>query len=101
MSANPSLYVMIVFLLTIVISPTISSVLGSPSTTINNSSTYPLSNLSSTTPSTAQEEKNNKIRPSRNEDTNHVLHVYDKEWRSQRVRCVLLYMILNYYIVVY
>lgn len=63
MSANPSLYVMIVFLLTIVISPTISSVLGSPSTTINNSSTYPLSNLSSTTPSTAQEEKNNLTSP--------------------------------------
>jgi serine-type D-Ala-D-Ala carboxypeptidase/endopeptidase len=59
MSANPSLYVMIVFLLIIVISPTISSVLGSPSTTINNSSTYPISNLSSSTPSTAQEEKNN------------------------------------------
>jgi D-alanyl-D-alanine-carboxypeptidase/D-alanyl-D-alanine-endopeptidase len=63
MSANPSLYVMIVFLLTIVISPTISSVIGSPSTTINNSSTYPLSNLSSTTPSTAQEEKNNLTSP--------------------------------------
>ena len=59
MSANPSLYVMLAFLLTIVISPTISSVLGSPSTTINNSSTYPISNLSSSTPSTAQEEKNN------------------------------------------
>ena len=59
MSANPSLYVMIVFLLIIVISPTISSVLGSPSTAINNSSTYPISNLASSTPSTAQEEKNN------------------------------------------
>ena len=59
MSANPSLYVMLAFLLTIVISPIISSVLGSPSTTINNSSTYPISNLSSSTPSTAQEEKNN------------------------------------------
>jgi CubicO group peptidase (beta-lactamase class C family) len=59
MSADPSLYVMLAFLLTIVISPTISSVLGSPSTTINNSSTYPISNLSSSTPSTAQEEKNN------------------------------------------
>jgi len=59
MSANPSLCVMLAFLLTIVISPTISSVLGSPSTTINNSSSYPISNLSSSTPSTAQEEKNN------------------------------------------
>jgi D-alanyl-D-alanine-carboxypeptidase/D-alanyl-D-alanine-endopeptidase len=59
MSANPSLYVMIVFLLIIVISPTISSVLGSPSSPINNSSTYTIFNLSSSTPSTAQEEKNN------------------------------------------
>ena len=59
MSANPSLYVMIVFLITIVISPTISSVSGSPSTTANNSSTYPISNLSTSTPSTAQKEKNN------------------------------------------
>ena len=59
MPANPSLCVMLAFLLTIVISPTISSVLGSPSTPINNSSTYPISNLSSSTPSTAQEEKNN------------------------------------------
>ena len=59
MVANPSLYVMIVFLITIVISPTISSVLGSPSTTIINSSTYPISNLSSSAPSTAQKEKNN------------------------------------------
>ena len=59
MSANPSLYVMIVFLITIVISPIISSVLGSPSTSIINSSNYPISNLASTTPSTVQEEKNN------------------------------------------
>lgn len=59
MSANLSLCVMIIFLLTIVISPTISSVIGSPSTTINNSSTYPISNLSSSTLSIAQEEENN------------------------------------------
>ncbi len=62
MSTNPSLYVMILFLITIVISPTISSVSGSPSTTtttIINSSTYPMSNFSSTTPLTAQKEKNN------------------------------------------
>jgi len=59
MPANPSLYVMIVFLITIVISRTISSVSGSASTPINNSSTYPISNLSVFTPSTAQKEKNN------------------------------------------
>ena len=33
----------------------------------------------------AQEEKNDKIRPSRNEDSSHVLRVYDKQWRFQRV----------------
>jgi serine-type D-Ala-D-Ala carboxypeptidase/endopeptidase len=59
MFSNQSLYVMIVFLITIVISPTISSVLGSPSTAINNPSTYSISNLSSSTPPTAQKEKNN------------------------------------------
>jgi D-alanyl-D-alanine-carboxypeptidase/D-alanyl-D-alanine-endopeptidase len=59
MFVNQSLYVMIVFLITLVISPTISSVMGSPSTTIINSSTYPISNLSSSTPSIAQKENNN------------------------------------------
>jgi D-alanyl-D-alanine-carboxypeptidase/D-alanyl-D-alanine-endopeptidase len=59
MCANPSLYVIIVFLITIVISPTLSSVLGSLSTTTINSSIYPISNISSSTPSTAQKEKNN------------------------------------------
>ena len=59
MSANPSLYVMTVFLIIIIISPTISSVVGSPSTTTSNSSTYPISNISSSTPSTAQRENNN------------------------------------------
>ena len=49
---------MILFLITIVISPTISSVSGSPSTTTTNSSTYPISNLPTSTPSTAQKEKN-------------------------------------------
>ena len=58
MSANPSLYVMILFLITIVISPTISSVSGSPSTTTTNSSTYPISNLPTSPPSTVQKEKN-------------------------------------------
>jgi serine-type D-Ala-D-Ala carboxypeptidase/endopeptidase len=59
MFVNQSLYVMIVFLITLVISPTTSSAMGSPSTTIINSSTYPISNLSSSTPSIAQKEKNN------------------------------------------
>ena len=49
---------MILFIITIVISPTISSVSGSPSTTTTNSSTYPISNLSTSTPSTVQKEKN-------------------------------------------
>jgi CubicO group peptidase (beta-lactamase class C family) len=59
MSANASFYVMVVFLITIALSPPINSVLGSPSTTINNSSSYPLSNISSSTPSTAQKENKN------------------------------------------
>ena len=51
---------MVVLLITIVVSPTISSVIGSPSTT--NSSTYPISNFSSSsTTSIAQKEKNNSI----------------------------------------
>jgi serine-type D-Ala-D-Ala carboxypeptidase/endopeptidase len=58
MSPNPSLYMMIVFLIPIIVSPTISSVSGSNSTTTINS-TYPISNLSTSTPSTAQKEKNN------------------------------------------
>ena len=58
MSPNPSLYMMIVFLIPIIVSPTISSVSGSNSTTAINS-TYPISNLSTSTPSTAQKEKNN------------------------------------------
>ena len=59
MSANASFYVMVVFLITIALSPTINSVLGSPSTTLNNSSSYPLSNISFSTPSTAQKENKN------------------------------------------
>lgn len=58
-SANASFYLMVVLLITVAISPTINSVLGSPSTTINNSSSYPLSNVSSSTPSTAQKENKN------------------------------------------
>jgi serine-type D-Ala-D-Ala carboxypeptidase/endopeptidase len=59
MFVNQSLYVMIVFLITIVISPTTSSAMAFLSTTIINSSTYPISNLSPSTTSIAQKEKNN------------------------------------------
>ena len=52
---------MLLFLITIVISPTISSVSGSSSTTTTNSSTYSISALSTPTPSTAQKEKNNSM----------------------------------------
>ena len=58
MLPNPLLYIMIAFLILLIISPTISSVSGSTSTTAINS-TYPISNLSSSSPSTAQKEKNN------------------------------------------
>ena len=63
MSANISYYVMVVFLITVAVSPTINSVLGSPSTTINNSSSNssnPLSNVSSSAvPTTEQKENKN------------------------------------------
>jgi CubicO group peptidase (beta-lactamase class C family) len=60
MSAKPSLYVMILLLITVVISPTISSVSGSPSnTTINNSSNYHIPNLSPNPSSAVNKEKNN------------------------------------------
>jgi serine-type D-Ala-D-Ala carboxypeptidase/endopeptidase len=58
MLPNPLLYMMIVFLIPLIISPTISSVSGSTSTTAINS-TYPISNLSSSSPSTVQKENNN------------------------------------------
>ena len=58
MFAYPLLYMIIVFLTINVISPTISSVLGSNSITTNNSSNYPISNLSSATPSTPNEKDN-------------------------------------------
>jgi serine-type D-Ala-D-Ala carboxypeptidase/endopeptidase len=56
----PILFTLVVFLITIVVSTTISSVLGSISTT--NSSTYPISNFSySSTPLVAQKQKDNSI----------------------------------------
>ncbi|CAB4399611.1 unnamed protein product [Rhizophagus irregularis] len=36
-----------------------------------------------------QEEKDNKIYPSRKESSNHVLYVYDKQWRSQTAQLLL------------
>ena len=59
MFANPSFYVMIVFFIIAIISPTINSVLGSSSTNTSNSSSYPISNISLSTPSTPQRENNN------------------------------------------
>ncbi|GBC30751.2 hypothetical protein GLOIN_2v1792113 [Rhizophagus irregularis DAOM 181602=DAOM 197198] len=56
---------------------------------IINDSNYHSDEVSETDEEEAQEEKNMKIRPSRNENTNHVLHVYDKKWRSQRLRILL------------
>lgn len=35
-----------------------------------------------------QEEKNRNIRPLHNENTNHVLHVYDKQWSSSIVSSI-------------
>ncbi|PKC57365.1 hypothetical protein RhiirA1_401463 [Rhizophagus irregularis] len=39
----------------------------------------------------AQNEKDMMIRPSKREDSNHVLHVYDKPWRSSVIRKLLRY----------
>jgi serine-type D-Ala-D-Ala carboxypeptidase/endopeptidase len=60
MSTNPSSYIMILLFMTIVTSPTISSVAGTPSSIVVNSSTYSTSNFASaSTPSILQKEKNN------------------------------------------
>ncbi|CAB4417851.1 unnamed protein product [Rhizophagus irregularis] len=39
----------------------------------------------------AQNEKDDMIRPAQKEDSNHVLHVYDKPWRSSKARRLLRY----------
>jgi serine-type D-Ala-D-Ala carboxypeptidase/endopeptidase len=57
--AYPLLYVIIVLLTINVLSPTISSVLGSNSIATNNSSNYPISNFSSTSLSATPNEKDN------------------------------------------
>jgi serine-type D-Ala-D-Ala carboxypeptidase/endopeptidase len=73
MSINLSTYMMILFLITIVLSPTISSsVSASPSTTINNSSTYPISNSSSFTSLITEKEKNNLTSPTTFEITDNL-----------------------------
>ncbi len=59
MSSNPSFYVMIVFLIAIITSPTINSVLASSSTNMSTSSSYPKSNISLSIPSTPQRDNNN------------------------------------------
>src|SRR5918993_4533543 len=73
MSINLSTYMIILFLITIVLSPTISSsVSASPSTTINNSSTYPISNSSSFTSLVTEKEKNNLTSPTTFEITDNL-----------------------------
>lgn len=42
----------------------------------------------------AQNEKDDMIRPSKKEDSNHVLYVYDKPWRSSKV-CNNMFDIIN------
>ena len=51
---------------------------------INNSG-YHSDEVSESDTEKVQEENNERIRPSRLENSNHVLHVYDKQWRSSRV----------------
>jgi serine-type D-Ala-D-Ala carboxypeptidase/endopeptidase len=64
MSTTLSSYVMILLFLTILTSPTISSVAGTPSSIIVNSSAYSAPNFASaSTPSIVQKEKNNSISP--------------------------------------
>ncbi|CAB5368579.1 unnamed protein product [Rhizophagus irregularis] len=46
-------------------------------------------NMSELDEEKVQEEKDNKIYPSRKESSNHVLYVYDKQWRSQTAQLLL------------
>ncbi len=59
MSPNPSFYMMIVFLIAIITSPGINSVLASSSSNMSTSSSYPKSNISLSIPSTPQRDNNN------------------------------------------
>jgi len=51
---------------------------------INNSG-YHSDEVSESDTEKVQEEKDENIRPPRKENSDHVLHVYDKQWRSNRV----------------
>jgi hypothetical protein len=52
---------------------------------IINDSSYHSDEVSESDTEKVHEETNTNIRLSRNESSNHVLHVYDKQWRSSRV----------------
>ena len=52
-------------------------------------SNYHSDEISESDDEKAQDEKDNMIRSTRKEDSNHVLHVYDKPWRSSRVNKIL------------
>lgn len=47
----------------------------------------------------AQDEKDAMVYPTRKEDSNHVLHVYDKPWKSSKV-CNKMYKIINTLLVI-
>ncbi|GBC51294.2 probable serine/threonine-protein kinase clkA [Rhizophagus irregularis DAOM 181602=DAOM 197198] len=53
---------------------------------IINDSSYHSDEISESDEEKVQEEKNRNIRPSRNKNSNHVIHVYDKQWRSSKIR---------------
>lgn len=67
---------------------------------IINDSSYHSDEISESDEEKVQEEKNRNIRPSRNENSNHVIHVYDKQWRSSKVgyihkiRNIFIYILL-------
>lgn len=52
---------------------------------IIDNSGYHLDEISESNTEKVQEEKNRNIRLIHNENTNHILHVYDKRWRSSIV----------------
>lgn len=52
---------------------------------IINDSNYHSDEISESDTEKVQEEKDQNIRSLRNENSNHVIHVYDKKWRSNRV----------------
>jgi hypothetical protein len=60
-------------------------------------SNYHLDEVSESDEEKAKSEKDDMIRTARKEDSNHVLHVYDKSWRSRKV-CINVYNIINTFI---